>query len=227
MTVPCLMLVLDPLLVVIEDAEEQDLDIPFSPKDPRMGSHTIRLTRKVYIGRSDFREIDSNDYFRLAPGKTVDLVQMPYPIKAVSFVKDEILGTVKEIRAVFVREGKKPKTYIHWVPEGSPRAEVRVYTTLFKSDNPATTPGGFMSDINPESETIWLNAMIEPGFGEVRRRAPWPASRRREDWGEIGPESERFQGMRTGYFALDSDCTDDKIVLNRIVELKEDSGKTW
>lgn len=54
----------------------------------------------------------------------------------------------------------------------------------------------------------------------------------------VGPENIRFQGMRVGYFAVDREsklgCVDtdkpgraegDKIVLNRIVALKEDTGK--
>ncbi|ROW03033.1 hypothetical protein VMCG_05699 [Cytospora schulzeri] len=184
------------------DAEEQDLDIPFSPKDPEMGSYKIRLPKMVYIDRSDFREMDSKDYFRLAPGKVVGLLQMPYPVRATSFTKDDSTGSVKEVRAAFVKEGKKPKTYIQW-----------------------SAPGGFMNDVNPESETVWPNAMIETGFYEVRQRAPWPEAQG-EKTGEVGPESVRFQAMRVAYFALDSDSTDDKIVLNRIVPLKEDSGKT-
>ncbi|SPQ23776.1 a900eebf-6572-4ee1-9d9a-6aace5805f34 [Thermothielavioides terrestris] len=225
-TVPRLMLVLDPVPVVIEDADEQDLDIPLFPKDPRkMGSRRLKLTKRVYIERTDFREVDSEDYFRLAPGKTVGLLHMPYPIKAVSFTKDETTGAVTEIQAAYNKEGEKPKTYIQWVPEGSPGAEVRVYTALFKSDQPASAPGGFMNDIHPQSQTVWPNALIEPGFDEVRRRAPWPEAEG-EKSGEVGPEGVRFQGMRVGYFALDSDSTDDKIVLNRIVPLKEDPGKS-
>ncbi len=57
----------------------------------------------------------------------------------------------------------------------------------------------------------------------------------------VGNECVRFQGLRVAYFALDSDATlgclsepdgveprakdGDKIVLNRIVSLKEDAGK--
>ncbi|GAB1310675.1 Glutaminyl-tRNA synthetase [Madurella fahalii] len=225
MTVPRLMLVLDLIPVIIEDAEEVDLDIPFSPKDPAMGSHKIRLTNRVYIERSDFREVDSKGYFRLAPGKTVGLLHMPYSITAVSFLRDEATGAVKEIKAVYDKGGKKPKTYIQWVPEGSPTAEVRIYTALFKSDQPNSVPGGFLNDINPDSEIIWPNALIESGFYNVKRRAPWPAAEG-EKMGAAGSESVRFQAMRVGYFALDSDSTDNKIVLNRIVPLKEDSGKS-
>ncbi|KAK7748674.1 Glutaminyl-tRNA synthetase [Cytospora paraplurivora] len=228
-TVPRLMLVLDPVPVVIEDIgdeEVKELVLPFSPKDPQMGSHSVKLTKTVYIDRSDFREVDDPKYFRLAPGKTVGLLQVPYPIKATSFTKDEATGEVTEIRAVFDRETKKPKTYIQWVgTDGSRRCEVRVYNSLFKSDNPSAVEAGFLSDLNPESEVIYPNAIIESGIDEVKRRAPWPETAGESESGKGGPEAVRFQGMRVAYFAMDTDSTDDKIVLNRIVSLKEDAGK--
>ncbi|KAH7370478.1 glutaminyl-tRNA synthetase-like protein [Rhexocercosporidium sp. MPI-PUGE-AT-0058] len=222
-TVPRLMLVLDPIPVVIEDAEELELELPFSPKIPAMGSHKVKFTRTVYIERSDFREVDSKEYFRLAPGKSVGLLQVPYPIKAVSFTKYG--DKVTEIRAVYDKEGKKPKTYIHWVAEGSKNVEVRIHNALFKSEKPDNAPGGFLEDINPNSEEIWPNAMIESGFDEVKRRAPWPEAAGESELGKGGLESVRFQAMRVAYMAMDSDSTDDKIVLNRIVSLKEDAGK--
>ncbi|THV48489.1 hypothetical protein BGAL_0245g00120 [Botrytis galanthina] len=223
LTVPRLMLVLDPVPVVIEDAEELELDIPFSPKVPAMGSHKVKLTKTVYIERGDFREVDSKDYFRLAPGKSVGLLHIPYPVKAVSFSKDG--DKVTEIRAVYDKEGKKPKTYIHWVAEGSKNVEVRIFNSLFKSEKPDDAEGGFLNDINPDSEEVWPNAVIESGFDEVRKRAPWPEAAGESELGKGGPESVRFQAMRVAYMAMDSDSTDDKIILNRIVSLKEDAGK--
>ncbi|EDN98958.1 hypothetical protein SS1G_13818 [Sclerotinia sclerotiorum 1980 UF-70] len=214
---------LDPVPVIIEDAEELELDIPFSSKVPAMGSHKVKLTKTVYIERSDFREVDSKDYFRLAPGKSVGLLHIPYPVKAISFSKDG--DKVTEIRAVYDKEVKKPKTYIHWVAEGSKNVEVRIFNSLFKSEKPDDAEGGFLNDINPDSEEIWPNALIESGFDEVRRRAPWPEAAGESELGKGGPESVRFQAMRVAYMAMDSDSTDDKIVLNRIVSLKEDSGK--
>jgi glutaminyl-tRNA synthetase len=59
-TVPRLMLVLDPVPVVIEDADELEVDVPFSPKDPKMGSHKLKFTPTVYIDRSDFREVKNS-----------------------------------------------------------------------------------------------------------------------------------------------------------------------
>ena len=202
MSVPRLMLLPDPVPIVIEDLgdlEGQELDIPFSPKNPKMGSHKLRLTKTVYIDRSDFREVDSPDYFRLAPGKTVGLLQIPYPVKATTFTKDPTTGNVTEIRAVLDKEGKKPKTYIQWVPEGSRKLEVRIHKPLFKSDDPTAVEGGFMADIDRDSETVYPGALVEAGFEEVRRRAPWPEAAG-ESTGHVGPESVRFQAMRVAYF---------------------------
>ncbi len=192
-TVPRLMLVLDPVAVIIEDAEEQDLEIPFSPKDPKMGTHTIRLTKKVFIDRSDFREVDSKDYFRLAPGKSVGLLQVPYPIKATSFTKDEATGKVTEIKAVYDKEGKKPKTFIQWVPDGSRKVEVRIHSALFKSEQPQAVEGGYMNDLASNSETIYPDAMVESGFEEVRKRAlgPRPRGRRPARPGPRASDSRR------------------------------------
>ncbi|TWU79048.1 Glutaminyl-tRNA synthetase [Metarhizium rileyi] len=224
-TVPRLMMVLDPVPLVIEDAEATDLELSFSTQE-EMGSRTVRFTPTVYIDRSDFREVDSKNYFRLAPGKSVGLLNAPYPVTAVSFTKDEATGRVTEIRGVFNKEIKKAQAYIQWVgTEGSRNVEVRIHNALFKSEKPDDAEGGFLNDLNPDSEAIYPNAMIESGFEEVKRRAPWPEAAGESELGKGGPESVRFQAVRVGYFAMDSDSTDDKPVLNRIVSLKEDSGK--
>jgi len=244
------MLVLDPIPVIIDnlpDGYVEEIELPFSPKDPSFGTHVVPFTKTVYIDRSDFREVDSKDYFRLAPGKSVGLLKVPYPIRADSFNKDESTGLVTEVHATYEKpeEGatfKKPKTYIQWVgaseKHGSPViAEARIFNPLFKSEDPDAVEGGFLKDLNPNSEEIYPNAMIETGLNEVRRRAPWP-----EEAGEAnlktgsaedgtvenskaGFETVRFQAMRVAYFCMDKDSEGGKVVLNRIVSLKEDSGK--
>lgn len=198
-TVPRVMLVLDPVPVTIEGLEDElTLDAPFSTKETSFGTHKVRLTRVIYIDRSDFREEDGKGYFRLAPGKAVGLLQAPYPIKATSFSKDETTGLVTSIAAVFDTEAR-PKTYIQWVPQGSAKVEARIYNQLFQSDDPSAVDGGFLNDINPNSKVIYKNALIEAGLDQVRQRAPWPASAG-ETTGTSGPESVRFQAMRVGYF---------------------------
>lgn len=126
-------------------------------------------------------------------------------------------------------------SWIHWVAaspaHASPiKAKVRIINCLFKSDNLASVKD-FLSDINPNSEEVFSNAMIETGFEEIRRRAPWPAEAGEQETGEgketvvAGPETVRFQGMRMGYFCIDKDSEGGESVLNRIVSLKEDTGK--
>lgn len=203
-TVPRLMLVLDPVPVVIEglDAlEGTQVNVPMLPKNPGMGSRKLTISRKVYIDRSDFREVDDSNFFRLAPGKTVGLLNFPAPITATGFTKDKT-GKVVEIQAVMCNceNPDKPKAFIHWVPEGSRTAEVRVYGRLFRSDEPMLVEGGIMQDLNLNSETRFPNAMIENGFDDVRRRAPWPAEAGEKEAGSVAPESVRFQGMRVAYF---------------------------
>ncbi|KAJ4151529.1 hypothetical protein LMH87_012221 [Akanthomyces muscarius] len=160
-TVPRLMLVLDPILVTIQDHEGVlELEAPFSPKDPCLGTHKLALTKTIYIDRADFQDTDDKNYYRLAPGKTVGLLQGPSPIRAVSFTRDEATGRVTAIDAVFDKT-TKPRAYIHWVPDGSTKAEARIYAPLFKSENPMGAEGEFLNDVNPSSETVYPDAMIE------------------------------------------------------------------
>lgn len=234
-TVPRLMLILDPIPVIIDNLPSdysENIELPFSPKDPTFGTHTVSFTKIVYIDRTDFREIDSKDFFRLAPGKSVGLLKVPFPIKATSFEKDEGTGKVTTIHATYEKpeEGttfKKPKTYIQWVGSRHIEAEVRIFNPLFKSENPDAAEGGYLNDIDPNSEERFSNAKIEIGLEEIRKRAPWPEEEgeRGVKKGEAGWETVRFQGLRVGYFCMDGDSERGKVVLNRIVSLKEDAGK--
>lgn len=110
---------------------------------------------------------------------------------------------------------------------------------MFRSNNPAAHPDGFLADINTDSEQIFPHAMIECGFEEIRQRAPWPAEAGEKEFKDAGksspasgvqqaapgPETVRFQGMRVAYFCVDRETTKDDLILNRIVSLKEDVGK--
>lgn len=233
------MLVLDPIPVIIDNLPDdyiEEVEVPFG-KDPAMGTHTVPFTKTVYIDRSDFREVDSKDYFRLAPGKATGLLKVPYPIKATTFTKDEKTNLITAVHATYEKPDdsapfKKPKTYIQWISSSpthnSPiKAEVRIFNPLFRSENPDAADGGFLNDVNPHSEEIYPNAMVETGLEDIRKRAPWPQEEGERDVanGDAGYETVRFQGLRVAYFAMDRECEGGKVVLNRIVSLKEDAGK--
>lgn len=271
-SVPRLMMILDPVAVILENLPEdylEEISIPFKPGTPEFGEHTVPFTRKIYVDRSDFREEASKDYFRLAPGQSVGLLKLPYNIKVTSYSKDPKTGLVTEIRAHYendVAAYQKPKTFIQWIAEAPAQkspvrlAEVRLFEQLFKSDNPLSHPDGFLADINPNSEKVFTNAIIDTGFWHVKKQSPWKVEKQAgnkdesTDKGghtdkdgladdkkqdkpekevlegnetEWTPESVRFQALRVGYFCMDKDSDgDDKIVLNRIVTLKEDSLKS-
>lgn len=227
-TTPRLAVVLNPLKVVIQDAEEElELDIAFSPYRPEFGKHKVHLTKTVYIDASDFKEEDDANFYRLTPNQSVGLLQAPYPIKVLSITKDPSTGAISQIDAAYDKVIKKPKTYIQWVNSSALPVEIRMYNSLFKSDKPDDAPGGFLNDINPASEEIFQGLIEKAGFEEVKARAPWPEAKNTSEstLGSGGPESVRFQGLRVAYFCVDEDSRDDKVVLNRIVTLKEDAGK--
>ncbi|KAK4971263.1 Glutaminyl-tRNA synthetase [Elasticomyces elasticus] len=241
-TVPRLMLIRDPIKVTIENLLVdflEEREVLFDKKDEAKGTHVIPFTNTLYIERDDFREVDDPDFFRLAPGKSVMLLDVEHPLQCTSFTTDPSTGRVNEIKAVYGKDVPISKTRIHWVGESaahkSPlKCEVREYNPLFLTTHPSRPneapkkpnaldwkTGGYHDYINPESEVVWGNALIETGFNEVRASAPWP----KEKEAASGKYSVRFQGVRTAYYCEDIDSTEEKIVLNRIVGLKEDTGK--
>ena len=251
-TVPRLMLVPDPIKVTLTNlppdrSERIHLEFLKGGDEATYGSHEVPFTRTVYIDRCDFRAHDDPDFFRLAPGKIVGLLNVPHPIKATSFTTDPNDSTrVTEVLAEYLLPEpgtdsasttvtRKPRAFIQWVAESpahaSPiNAEVRIFRPLFRSDNPDSAPGGFLEDVNPQSEENYPNAVMENGFDIIRRRAPWPKDFLSGTQKHGGPWDVRFQGMRVAYFAVDTEPKYEgegrgKLILNQIVPLKEDVGK--
>jgi glutaminyl-tRNA synthetase len=223
-TVPRQMLVLDPIKVVIEDftaEDEQDITVPYDPKGTIPGERKVKVGNAVYIDRSDFREEDSADYFRLAPNKAVGLYNVPFAVRATSFSKDEN-GNVTEIKAVKVPGEEKPKAYIQWVDAATAvPVTARLYNSLFKTESPNTLDwkeGGWADDLNPNSEIIHDKAVIERGIKDLIGATSL-------DLSGSSDALVRIQALRTAYFCVDIESTEDKIVLNQIVSLREDKGK--
>ncbi|ELR22833.1 glutamine-tRNA ligase [Acanthamoeba castellanii str. Neff] len=211
------MVVLNPLRVVLTNYPEdrvEDRAMPVHP-DPAQnrGTVAIPLSRVVYIDRNDFRLEDSPTYYRLAPGKEVRL-KYAYNIRCTQVIQDAD-GNVTELRAeVDLANTNKPKGNIHWVAQPAPGVEpmameVRIYDRLFKSRLPEGTkeePKNFLDDINPDSLHVIRGALANPHLRSAKLY-------------------DRFQFEREGYFVVDKDSTEDHLVWNRIVTLKEDKLK--
>jgi len=212
-TAPRVMGVLRPLRVVIENYPEdqvEEFETPNNPEDPSAGSRRVPFSRVLYIESDDFMEDPPKKFFRLAPGREVRL-RSAYFITCTSVVKDDA-GKIVELRATYdpatrggdSPDGRRPKATLHWVSaDRSMDCEVRLYDRLFKSEAPEES-GNFLDDLNPHSLEVIANAKLEPS---VRGASP----------------GTRYQFERLGYFCVDPDSTDEKLVFNRTVTLKD----TW
>jgi glutaminyl-tRNA synthetase len=235
MKTPRLMLVLKPLKVTltnVPDDFEEKIEKPLHSKDASMGSNTIYLTKNLYIDADDFREEDSKDFFRLAPGKTVGLLYASRPITCTDFKKDPSTGEITEVLARYegYEEGKAPakvKTYIHWVAEHAASQspvrveEARFFKQLFKSSDPASLKD-YIADIDPNSLQITKGALLEVGIWDLVKQvtAAEKTGEEKKEQEKLttdpsaalaggtagGNERVRFQGLRTAYFCLDKEA---------------------
>ncbi|XP_059505659.1 glutamine--tRNA ligase [Stegostoma tigrinum] len=211
-TAPRAMAVLEPLKVIITNFPSNqplEISVPDFPADESKGFHTVLITSTIYIEQSDFREVTEKGYKRLTPQQSVGLRHAGFVISVQRVIKNKN-GKVVELEATGVKSetAEKPKAFIHWV--SSPLiCELRLYDRLFLHkcpEDPSEVPGGFLSDINPNSLRVIEDAMLDVS---VKNAKPF----------------DKFQFERVGYFSVDPDSTDQKLVFNRTVMLKEDPGK--
>lgn len=194
--------VLNPLKVTIRNFRgEENLLVPYHPKNEAMGTRDVRLTRTVFIEQTDFRMEDEKGYYGLAPGKTV-MLRYAFPVT----VADVVCGDDGKARELIVdmdyEKSCKPKGVLHWVCEQAAMFEARLYSTLFKVADPSAMKEEWLETLNEESEVVVKGAMIEES---VKGAA-------------VGTT---FQFERIGYFTMDSDSVDDTLVFNKTVSLRE------
>jgi glutaminyl-tRNA synthetase len=150
-------------------------------------------------------------FFRLAPGQMVRL-KSAYIIKCDEVIKDSN-GKITELHCTYLPESKSGsdtsgihvKGTLHWVSVAQAISiEVRLYDRLFRVENPSNEEGDFKDYINPNSLQTITTAYAEPSLKNLRF-------------------ADRCQFLRKGYFCLDKDTSEEKMVFNRTVTLKD----TW
>lgn len=215
---PRRMAVINPLKVVITnypDDKDELLEAANHPKDESMGTREVPFSRELYIEQDDFMEDPPKKFFRLGPGREVRL-RFAYFVTCTDVIKDEA-GNVVEIHCTYDPEtrggdapdGRKVKGTIHWVSaKHAIKAEARLYEQLFNVEKPDDLEEGqdWRDNLNPESEQIIAEACVEPSVKDA----------------SVGTT---YQFERTGYFTIDPDSTDDKMVFNRVVTLKDSWAK--
>ena len=208
--------VLNPLKVVITNYPEgqvEELELINNPGDETRGSRKMPFSREIYIEQEDFMEDAPKKFFRLGPGKTVRL-KGAYIITCKEVIKNDA-GEIIEVRCEYYANSKsgsdnsgiKAKGVLHWVSiEHALKAEVRIYDRLFLDESPnGHKDKDFKAFLNPDSLRV-QTAFVEPFLKNAKA-------------------GDRFQFMRKGYFCVDPDTTEDHLVFNRTVTLKDSFKK--
>lgn len=209
------MAVLNPLKVVITnypEGQEEFMQAVNNPEDESAGTRSVPFSRELWLERDDFMEDPPKKFFRLAPGREVRL-RYAYFIRCEEAIKDDD-GNVVELRCTYDPEtqggtapdGRKVKATLHWVSaQHAVDAEVRLYDHLFAAEDPndvADESLDWKSNLNPDSLKVVGDAKLEPALADAG----------------IG---DRCQFERLGYFCVDQDSMDKKLVFNRTVTLRD------
>jgi glutaminyl-tRNA synthetase len=216
---PRVMGVLRPLRVIIDNYPEgqiEELEAVNNPEDPTAGTRRLPFSRELYIEQDDFREDPPRKFFRLGPGREVRL-RYGYFITCTSVTKDPETGEVTEIHCTYDPEtrggsapdGRKVKGTIHWVSAShAQRAEVRLYDHLFVKEDPGDVESGqaWTDHLNPNSLEVLKDCCLEPSLAEA-------------------VAGDRWQFERLGYFCTDSNSTEEHLVFNRTVTLRDSWAK--
>jgi len=205
------MVVFNPIKVVLTnypEGQEEILTSENNPEDPSLGLREMPFGKELLIEADDFMEVPAKKYFRLAPGQMVRL-KSAFIIKCDTFVKDAN-GSITELHCTYVPEsrsgsdtsGLSVKGVIHWLSaRHAVPIEVRQYDRLFRVEDPALIGDNLRDAFHPDSIKV-TTAMAEPAL-------------------QSATKADRFQFMRTGYFCLDADATEKKLIFNRTVTLKD------
>ncbi|HTM65014.1 MAG TPA: glutamine--tRNA ligase/YqeY domain fusion protein [Flavipsychrobacter sp.] len=206
------MAVLDPIKLVITNYPEdktEELPIDNNPEDVNAGNRNMPFSRELWIEREDFMENPPKKFFRLGVGLMVRL-KGAYIVKCEDFKKDDS-GNITEIICTYIPESRSGsdtsgihvKGTIHWVSVPHAKtADVRLYDRLFKVEDPGSEEGDFKDYINTDSLHVLESVYIEPALAEAKA-------------------GQHFQFLRKGYFCVDPDSNDGKLVFNRTVTLKD------
>lgn len=217
--VPCYMAVLNPLKVVITnypDGQTEFLEIENNSENEEMGYRQVSFSKEIYVEQEDFMEVPIKGFRRLTLGAEVRL-KGAYFIKCEEIIKDKD-GNITELHCTYDPEtksglgftGRKVKGTLHWVNAADAvKAEINLYEPLIddyellKDDSKS-----WEERINPTSQITLKNSLLEP----ILKNAP---------------KESRYQFIRNGYFIVDYKySTDEKLVFNRIVALKDSKNKS-
>ena len=220
--------VLHPVKLIVTNYPEgkvEEMEAINNPENLEEGTHQIEFSRELWIEQEDFMEDAPKKYFRMTPGQEVRL-KNAYIVKCTGCKKNEA-GEVVEVYCEYDPESKsgmpganrKVKGTIHWLScDHCLEAEVRLYDRLWKVENPRDTLQQIRDEQNCDALTA-MKQMINPDSLEILPKCYI------EKFVKGMKPLTYLQFQRIGYFSVDKDSTDEKMVFNRTVSLKDTWGK--
>ena len=208
------MAVVNPVKLIIEnypEDKEEWLETENNPEDENAGTRQVPFSREIYIEREDFKEEADKKFFRLKLDGEVRL-KAGYIIKA-NRVEKDANGEITTIFATYDEDSKsgsgteaslrKVKGTLHWVSaKHALPIEIRTYERLFTTEQPdAEKEVDFIQFINPQSLNV-THGFAEPSLKDATL-------------------DDHFQFQRIGYYMKDRDSSDETLVFNRTVTLKD------
>ncbi|HNE51363.1 MAG TPA: glutamine--tRNA ligase/YqeY domain fusion protein [Chitinophagales bacterium] len=208
------MVVFNPVKVLITNLEnEVALDIEDNPEDEKSGTRKVAFTKEIFIEKDDFVETPQKKIFKMEIGQAIRL-KGAFIVTCNEVIKDAD-GVISEIHCSYHLDsqsgkdtsGIKVQGTLHWVSaQHAVPVEIREYDRLFKVENPSDEEGDFKDYINENSLVVISTALAEPALRNATTR-------------------EHYQFLRKGYFYLDKEATDKKIIFNKTVGLKDNWSK--
>ena len=209
------MTVIDPVKLIIDNYPENQTEIlqaTNNPEKPETGTRDIPFSRELWIERADFKEEADKKFYRLTIGREVRL-KYAYIITCTHVVKDEN-GEIIEIHADYFPETKsgrtesnrKVKATIHWLSVAhTMKAEIRLFDKLFTVPEPEQVASDedkeFTDYVNPNS------LIVKEGFIEESL--------------QLENAAKNYQFERIGYFCIDPNSSENQIIFNKTVNLKQ------
>ena len=213
------MVVSDPVKIIITNYPENKTELiktENNPEDLGFGDREVPFGRELLIEKVDFKEEATDKFFRLSVGKEVRL-KGAYIVLANKVVYNNDL-TIKEIQCTYDPKSKsgsgseesqrKVKGTLHWVSKTDAfEVEIREYDRLFIEPSPASakTNKELLKMLNKDSMRV-LKGYAEPFL-------------------KTAVVGNKYQFQRKGYFVVDEESTQTKLIFNKTVGLRDNWAK--
>ncbi len=208
------MVVLDPLKVIITNySGNEEIEVDNNPNIENAGTHKGTFSNVIFIEKEDFSLNPPPKYNRLVEGGIVRL-KGAYIIKCNKVVMAEN-GEIDHLECEYLpntksgqdNSGIKCKGTIHFVSaDNCFEVTIREFENLIKDE--------YIDPIKALADGVELDEMLTPNsMKEFTALA--------ENFLKTAKVEDKFQFIRKGYYCVDKDTTNERMVFNKTISLKD------